>query len=453
MHSCILHLKQFLEKHHEIGKPILFGFSGGSDSLALLFALLECKDFFPLKLHLIHIDHGWREESRKEAESLQLLAQSLHIPFYSERLDLGEEGNLEEKSRIARLQVFEKYYHQLDAQGLLLAHHLNDQAETVLKRIFEGAHLLKLSGMQEISKYSSMAIWRPWIDLPKEAILDWIRIRGLCPIEDPTNQKEDFLRARMRKKIFPFLNQEFQKEIASSLAHLSDSALELKNYFQRKLQPLMNERREGVFGVYYDLTEHFPLEKVEIGMFLQEALDKEKLSLSRQQKEILSNFLIEKAANRIVFENSEKTLYVDRGRLFVLQNDLPDFEKNWDLYAHSEIQRNNWKLKISCRAFSKEEKMTASSWKDIWQGNVHVVLPKNNYQLEFKKKDSPYHKRSSLKKWWLSYKIPSFLYYLLPTISQNGVVVHEFLSGKKTFEDPQNRDLQLIELAIKNSAD
>ena len=230
-------IKNFLDEHYIRGQPILLGFSGGPDSLALLHLLLECFEGKALNLHLAHVDHGWRKESGQQAEVLSQYARRLGLPFHLNVLKPAEkeEVNLEAKGREARLKFFFEIYEKINFQGLLLGHHQNDQAETVLKRIFESGNPLSLGGLKEICLIKEMPIWRPLLKVPKKILLEYLRQRNLIPIDDPTNRSLKFLRSRMRVEIFPELEKKFGKNISFSLSRLGNASQELADYLQKKL--------------------------------------------------------------------------------------------------------------------------------------------------------------------------------------------------------------------------
>jgi tRNA(Ile)-lysidine synthase len=205
----------------------LLGYSGGPDSKALLYALLECD----VKPHLAHVDHGWREESEEEAEMLRKEAVELGCPFFSVRLNNVEKS--EDAARRARLSYF--FSHFAPYEALLLAHQADDLAETVLKRILEGAHLPNLGGMQPVSSQHELTIWRPLLYVRRSEIIEFLEERGLHPLLDSSNLDTAYLRARMRLEIFPFLNEKFGKETTENLALLSERATELKDYLDRQI--------------------------------------------------------------------------------------------------------------------------------------------------------------------------------------------------------------------------
>src|SRR5262245_9574892 len=108
-------------------KKVLLALSGGADSTALLYGLLN----EPVELGIVHIDHSWREESGVEA--LELKKRYSSIPFYLKKLDPKDiSGNLEEGCRLARLDFYRQICERERYEAVFLAHHSDDQAETVL---------------------------------------------------------------------------------------------------------------------------------------------------------------------------------------------------------------------------------------------------------------------------------------------------------------------------------
>lgn len=193
--------------------PLIVGFSGGADSTALVHLLQEAERFYPMDLRLVHIDHGWRDESYDEATLLQK-EYSVHV----ERIEGVSGANLEEKFREKRLEILARLYKEWGAGALMLAHHADDQAETVLKRVLEGSSALH--GLLPDRKLLGMRVLRPLLTVTKERLVRWLQERGIGFLEDPTNEDTHYLRARMRKEIIPFLEASFGKGIRKNLCKL-----------------------------------------------------------------------------------------------------------------------------------------------------------------------------------------------------------------------------------------
>ena len=237
-------IESFLNDHLRGAHPVLLGFSGGGDSLALAYLLHDLH----IPVHLAHFDHGWREESRKEADDLKIWAQQMELPFYAERWEKPEPSEL--RARNARYAFFENLFEKHTYQALVLAHHADDQAETVLKRLLEGAHFHNFKAMQSNSMRGSIPIWRPLLGIFKREILLFLEEKEATYIEDPTNYDLKYLRARMRREILPYLSESFGKNVAPPLARLSEYGSRLSEYLTEKTKDRVLRRCSR--GPYYD---------------------------------------------------------------------------------------------------------------------------------------------------------------------------------------------------------
>jgi tRNA(Ile)-lysidine synthase len=280
----LLMVRKFLQPRVLPGKPLLVGYSGGPDSKALLHLLLECRRFFPLELHLAHVDHGWREESKKEVEEIKAeagsLGQLLHLKSLSSK-DFSP-GNSEEQGRDQRLLFFAQTYHRIGAQALLLGHHADDQAETVLKRVCEGASLYSLGGLAMASLFQEMQIWRPLLGVKKKQILEWLSQKNLNYFQDPTNFSLKFLRGKMREGILPHLSASFGKQVAGNLCRLGEESKEIKDYFFNLNKPIMGRVQKRGKEDHLDLTPFLPLPALQLRYLLKEWMHREKVVFSRQ---------------------------------------------------------------------------------------------------------------------------------------------------------------------------
>lgn len=313
----LLTVRKFLEPRVIQGRPVLLGYSGGPDSKALLHLLLDCRRFFPFELHLAHVDHGWREESAREALELQKEAEGLRLPFYLKTLTPKDftQGNLEEQGRNLRLQFFSQLYGEKGCQALALGHHADDQAEVVLKRVFEGASLFSLGGLEKERCVQDMNLWRPLLNVPKKIVLEWLEKRHLTFFRDPTNNSLLNLRGKMREEILPLLSQAFGKEIAANLCRLGEESQQLKDYFSELNRPILaTVRKEGV-GYCLDLNPFFPITAVQLKFLLKEWLGKEQISPSRQIFEDITAALLERSLGK-KFSTSEGKFQVERGYLY-----------------------------------------------------------------------------------------------------------------------------------------
>lgn len=292
--------KQFIDQNWDRTSPLLLGYSGGPDSKALLHLLLDAG---VNTLHLAHLDHGWREESREEAASLALEAKELGLFFHSKRLDNVPTKNLEDHGRKERLIFFRSLFKKYPFQALLLGSHGDDLAETSLKRIFEGAHLPFLEGFSSKTMYEEMPIWRPLASARKNELLTYLKRKKLTALFDKTNEDLRFLRARLRGELIPFITETFGKEITDNLIQLSARAGELKEYLGRKTEKVI---REG--------TPLSQLERIEARFAIQQMAQAEKVSISRDLLEQLLDAVYSGGRTR-QFHCRGRALVVEQGRI------------------------------------------------------------------------------------------------------------------------------------------
>jgi tRNA(Ile)-lysidine synthase len=293
-------VKEFLDHEWNGSSPLLVAYSGGPDSKALLYAALE---WGKTSFHVVHVDHGWREESREEQGLLAREIEALGLQFHCTRL---APTRTEEEARTLRYTYFWQLQQRLSCQALLLGHHADDLAETVLKRIFEGAHLHSLTGMRRIAKWAELPLWRPLLSITRATIEDWLQEHRLSALNDRTNQDPRFLRARMRTQLLPFLNKTFGKNIARNLLMLSERSQELREYLHQQNQ---NRIVRGSFGIWIDGTE---LPRIELRALIQQ-----EISLPRSVLESILDWIEQKVPRRTLTA-ARRRLFLDRGHLFFL---------------------------------------------------------------------------------------------------------------------------------------
>jgi tRNA(Ile)-lysidine synthase len=299
-------------------QPLLLAYSGGPDSLALLHLLLEYQKKHPLAFALAHVDHGWRAESRAEAEQIAAYAQLLGVPLHLKVLDkaLLPSTNLEAVCREARYQFFRELYAAHGYRAVLLAHHADDLAETVFKRMMEGASLPYLSGMAPESKLYGMKLWRPLLSVKKAVIVNWLQKRGMTGFVDRTNSDPVFLRGRLRTEIFPALAKQFGKEILGNLAFLGKEAGELRVYLDQKIEKHLCRVVHSEKGIFLDLSVHCPDSAFETRYLIQAFCRLAGFGLSREQLDLSVSLLLSGIGNKRL-EKESKILYIDRKRVFI----------------------------------------------------------------------------------------------------------------------------------------
>ena len=212
------------------GRRLWLACSGGRDSLALaaLCVQLYRQGKLPFLPQLLHVNHGLQDASGEWAQHVAQWAKVQNIPCRI--LPAQVNGHDEQAARQARYDVMRAQLNQDDV--LLLAHHADDQAETVLMRLIQGAGVNGLSGMQpwRVQKQGAhrIALWRPWLTVKRADISAYAQRLKLPYIDDPTNEAGDNVRSGLRRDMMPVLasyNPNVINNIARSAQLLGDAQL------------------------------------------------------------------------------------------------------------------------------------------------------------------------------------------------------------------------------------
>lgn len=223
------------------GRRIWLACSGGRDSLALaaLCVQLYQQGRLPFLPQLLHVNHGLQADSAIWAAHVANWAKAQKIPCTI--LQAHVNGHDEQAARQARYDVMRAQLNQDDV--LLLAHHADDQAETVLMRLIQGAGVNGLSGMQpwrvQTQDAHRIISWRPWLIVQRASISSYAKRLKLPYIDDPTNDGGDNVRSGLRRDIMPVLakyNPNVIDNIARSAQLLSDAQLTVKAQAAKDLQ-------------------------------------------------------------------------------------------------------------------------------------------------------------------------------------------------------------------------
>ncbi len=180
------------------------GFSGGKDSHSLLHALAALKKCSALPhITAIHVNHGLHPDADSWEQYCCDVATDLGVEFKGESVAVGSDASLEAQARSARYDVFERYMAK-DAI-LLLAHHLDDQVETVLFRLIRGAGPSGLRGIPESRPLGDGKILRPFLGLSRSQIEEYASAMSLESVEDPSNKDTSLDRNFLRHQVLPLI--------------------------------------------------------------------------------------------------------------------------------------------------------------------------------------------------------------------------------------------------------
>lgn len=174
--------------------PILLAVSGGVDSMFLLDFVSRCG----VDYQVAHVNHGLRAASEQEAELVQRKTEELGAKFHYLKFDDLGTTNIESDAREKRYSFFRFIMHEYKLNRVLTGHHLNDQVETILLKLMRGNSHNKL-GIERDNGF----VFRPFLEIPKEVILQSATSKKLEWMDDASNFENDYERNWVRNVILP----------------------------------------------------------------------------------------------------------------------------------------------------------------------------------------------------------------------------------------------------------
>jgi tRNA(Ile)-lysidine synthetase-like protein len=192
-------------------QDVLVGVSGGADSIALL--LLCCAGALQESAHFnvvaAHVHHGLRKESDDEQKFVEELCESLGVQCISSRVTVASDnGSLAAGARKVRYEALQTIAEKLGFNAVAVAHHAEDQLETMLMALCRGGGLRKLSGIASVRPMSnSIDLIRPLLHVEKNELLSICTEAHITWCEDPTNVKRSTPRGRLRNDVIPVLRE------------------------------------------------------------------------------------------------------------------------------------------------------------------------------------------------------------------------------------------------------
>jgi tRNA(Ile)-lysidine synthase len=190
-------------------------FSGGPDSSALLHALSQLPAARTRGLRAVHVDHGLHVDSASWASRCQDVCAGLdlHCDVLRVRVDSDSGSGIEAAARDARYGAFGK--HLQFGECLVLGHHRDDQAETVLLKLLRGAGPEGLGGMRVLRPFADGQLWRPLLDLTRQQLRAHLTKYQLVVIDDPSNNDIRLGRNYLRREVLPLLLQHWPQAVDS----------------------------------------------------------------------------------------------------------------------------------------------------------------------------------------------------------------------------------------------
>lgn len=190
------------------GDVVIVAVSGGIDSMVLLDALAAERTALGLRLVVAHVNHGIRNASEEEYRFVERRCAEYDVPFEGMTLDPQKSGNFHQYARNRRYEFFAETARKHGAKKIALAHHADDQAETILMRLTRGSGFIGYAGMSERTAYGELELVRPLLHVSKQTIWEYQKEKNLEFRNDVSNDEDHYTRNRFRHHVLPVIAAE-----------------------------------------------------------------------------------------------------------------------------------------------------------------------------------------------------------------------------------------------------
>lgn len=304
---------------------LLVGVSGGADSMCLLHYLLTLKDKYNLLISVAHINHHTREnENDFEQEMVEKFCEVNKIPCFIGHFQYQKKDNFHNEARSYRYRFFFQTAKKINANKIALAHHLDDQVETILFKIIRGNNIKGYTGMAEkIYLKENIAIIRPLLEITKEEIISYCNQYQVPFMVDSSNYSNKYTRNYLRNKIIP-LFQKLQPDFNNKIMQFHEQIKEVSDYLGEKAFILTNE------------------------MIILHEKDKIILDLNQLKKthKALIRMILINVVNMLYKENFYLTYEKMKNLFNIIFNDKPNvtFDLGKDIYCVKEYDKITFRI-------------------------------------------------------------------------------------------------------------
>lgn len=177
--------------------------SGGVDSM-VLWDLFERAQ---KKVVIAHVHHHQRKEADEEYRMIEERCQKQQVSFYGTHLRFSTHHNFQARAREARLRFFKEVAQKVNSKTVVLAHHFDDQIETLVMRMLKGTSWQTWRGMKTYEPFQDLVLYRPLLSVSKASIYSYALSQNISYYEDASNKSLRYERNRVRHKTLPFLRQ------------------------------------------------------------------------------------------------------------------------------------------------------------------------------------------------------------------------------------------------------
>lgn len=407
------------DSHIKNASRILVGFSGGLDSSVLLYLI---KKAYPThQVVSVHVNHALQTEAQQWATHCEDVAKQLGVGFCCTKLTPPDSSrNLEAWARQARYETFKKFSKSGDV--LVLAHHADDQIETFLMRLFNGAGVQGLSGMRKMlqpqKSLSNLPTSRPLLNYPRDQ-LECVAVRmDISFITDPSNSNSDFDRNYVRNSLTPRIKERwpaYRAALLRSVAHIEEAREILDELAREDLNVIRSALAET------DLPMINEKQKISITALKRLSLARQRQVLrfwvnsfgfyvpsSKQLENLIDSYQSQEQSAQVDFSNTQFILRRYRDVLCILKADQLKQATNIPLcFKDSDIENASSEITIQ--------------WNELKDVDCDYRLESSLCISHFQPAHKPY--RMTLKKLFQEAGIPGWLRESIPGLYCDGELI------------------------------
>lgn len=238
-------LEQHISKNLDINNNYIVGFSGGLDSVALLYSCIRVG----LNVTAIHVQHGNSDFQKNSVDFCENFCNTHKIPFFHEKIPEITQGNWENEARKRRYDIFYEFSKKFVGKDaiLLTAHHLDDQIETFFMKMLRGGGISSLACMQPVGTnpiHPTQVLYRPLLSFSKQELQNYALANGLSWMNDPTNTDISYDRNYIRSCVLPIIEQRwenYRENFGKAINNILSASRVIKELLPPASEPLSVE--------------------------------------------------------------------------------------------------------------------------------------------------------------------------------------------------------------------
>ncbi len=380
-------VEEFIQKQELLtkGEHVLTAVSGGADSTCLLYLLIQMREDWDLEVRAVHVNHGLRgKEADRDADFTKAFCKEYEVPCSIRRVPVRETAgayglSLEEAARSLRYQVLKEEACSWERESgktvkIAVAHHGDDNAETILHNLFRGSGLRGLGGIRPVREN----IIRPLLTVTRREILTYLKQEGICFCTDSSNQWESCTRNKLRLKVMPLICAQVNERASEHILQASERVHQADEYLEHQAKLWLEQ-----YGVREYDTE---------GRASGERTGADARQLYREpeiiQTYVIRQLILELAGSRkditsIHVEALRQLLYKQAGK----QVDLPDGLMGRRTYDNLWIERTTHSIDKRTQhgagdGICREEKAPSVEF-EVFSYEKGMEIPQNQYTKWF----------------------------------------------------------------------